>query len=124
MQIINCTPHAVNIINGEAELDNRTRSWKLTAEPRSIQTIPASGICPRCQQTEVEQGIVNGIPLITVEYGEIEGLPEPKPDTLYIVSALVANAGKQIGRTDLLIPARLVRDENGRIVGCLALAGI
>lgn len=124
MQIINCTPHAINILHGEAELDPRTRSWKIIGEPFSIQTITPSGICPRCKQTEVEKSLVNGIPVISVEYGEIENLPEPKEDTYLIVSALVASAGKQRGRNDLLIPARLVRDENGRIIGCLALAGV
>lgn len=49
-------------------------------------------------------------------------LPPEEPGTMLIVSALVANAGMAHGRKDLLVPTRMVRDVEGRIVGCLALA--
>lgn len=41
----------------------------------------------------------------SVAYGDIEGLPAPQEDTLYIVSALVLSAAKAAGRTDCVAPA-------------------
>ena len=94
--IINLTPHDVNIVGGET-------------------MYKATGVVARCKQLEKEAGEVNGIKLYTVEYGEVEGLPEEKEDTFYIVSQLVRSALPD--RKDLLSPAGLVRDEAGRIIG-------
>lgn len=43
--------------------------------------------------------------ICSVSYGDIIGLPEPKDNTYYIVSALVLNAAKAVGRTDVVAPA-------------------
>lgn len=49
-------------------------------------------------------------------------LPAPRPDTLYIVSSLVAMFELfNNDRTDMLFPWGLVKDEHGRVVGCKAL---
>lgn len=122
--IINCTPHKITIIDSKScVFDSKTRSYK-SENPVVLRTIAPSGNCPRCKQNEIEQGLLGFVPVISVEYGEIEGLP-PEVDGIYlIVSALVANAGKALGRKDLLIPARLVRNESGQIIGCLALAAV
>ena len=51
-------------------------------------------------------------------FGDIEGLPEPEDNTLYIVSGLVAAACK--GRADVIAPATghpaVQRDANKQIV--------
>lgn len=52
--------------------------------------------------------------------GAVDGLPEPQPDTLLIVSALVRLAVPH--RTDVVSSGSLVRDESGRPVGCLGLS--
>ena len=120
--ILNCTPHEVTILNPEGcEYDPRTRSYK-GEHPEVLRVFKPSGICPRVQTKEVRMADIDGVQTIGVQYGEIENLPEHKIDTFLIVSALVATAGRKAGRDDLLIPAQLVRDESGRIVGCLALA--
>ena len=55
--------------------------------------------------------------------GPVTGLPEPAPDTRYVVSVLVAEAllvkGSRID--DILVPGEQVRDEQGRIIGCQRL---
>lgn len=62
--------------------------------------------------TEFDQ---NGI--CSVEYGAIEGLPDPEPNTMYIVSAMVLAAST---RPDLVAPAtghpQCRRNEKGFIV--------
>lgn len=102
----NYTPHEVNIYDG-GEL---------------MLTIPSHGLA-RCAVEEESFGKdENSIPLIGMKFGQIEGLPDPAPDTGYIVSAIVANAARAQGRMDVAVPARLVRNEAGIIVGCSALA--
>lgn len=68
-------------------------------------------------------GGIDGIPIKSVTYGEIEGLPEPQEGVYYIVSELVAAAAAKIGRVDCLAPGALVRDKNNPslILGCLFL---
>ena len=59
------------------------------------------------------------IPIVRSEYGPVEGLPEPVEDTIYIVSSMVRTALPT--RTDIASPAILVRDVEGKIIGCKAL---
>jgi hypothetical protein len=68
-------------------------------------------------------GEIDGIPIESVIYGEIEGLPEYQEEVYYIVSGLVAAAAAKIGRVDCLAPGALVRDKNNPslILGCLFL---
>ncbi len=73
----------------------------------------------RVTQTQTVVGEVDGIRLVTVQFGEVIGLPEPVPGTLYLVSAMVREACKS--RTDLASPGDLVRDEAGNIQGCKSL---
>ena len=53
------------------------------------------------------------------EFGDIVGLPEPKEDTIYIVSFMVLLATYEAGRRDCVAPATghpdCIRDKNGFI---------
>jgi hypothetical protein len=101
MQIINLTPHAIVI-----------------AKSDSSQTIiPATTPSARIQQQNVLSHDVDGIPVSVVVYGEIEYLPDPQPETVYVVSAMVAQQCRH--RDDVLAPdtgSSAIRDEAGRIV--------
>lgn len=105
--IVNLTPHAVTIYAPDGETE--------------IRNIPSSGIA-RAEQSRKPIGSINGIPVSETGYGDVEGLPDPAPHTIYIVSALTAQAAK--GREDLYITDDIVRDSTGRILGCKALAQI
>lgn len=59
----------------------------------------------------------------STSFGEVEGLPEPQEGTIFIVSALVAQALRGV-RDDLVIPDDTVRDEQGRIIGCKSFARV
>lgn len=54
-----------------------------------------------------------------VKFSDIQNLPDPVPGTLYIVSGLVLNAAKEVGRYDCVAPAtghsKVIRDEKGQI---------
>ena len=107
IKIVNLTPHPIVIINGEDSIK-----------------IEPSGELARCQTTRKVVGTlsINGIdvPATKTEFGEVVGLPEPKENVAYIVSALVAQACPT--RSDLCIPDDSVRDNEGKIIGCRALS--
>lgn len=104
MQIVNCTPHALDV-----ELVDGT-----------LRTIPPSGTIARVSTFRKLDRVVDNIPLYTTTYGNVVGLPDPAPDTLYVVSGLVltALAGS---RPDVVGPADLLRDGTGAVIGCRGL---
>jgi hypothetical protein len=85
-------------------------------------TITSSGIA-RCETTVNQIGEIDGIKINRKSFGEVTGLPEPQADTIYVVSAIVAQAvsGK---RDDVYVVDDTIRNEQGQIVGCNALAQI
>jgi len=126
MKIVNLTPHSLNILDDKNNL---------------VLSIPSSRIIARVQQSEeyeglldvVKDGIEYVVPVYSIEYGEIQGLPEePEEDTLYIVSLVVAQALKEhsdwdVWKKHIAVPNTgptrngAVRDENGRIIGVRSL---
>ena len=103
MKIINCTPHDVHIIR----------------EDGTTRTIPASGIVARLSTKTVPAGEFDGIPITRTEFGEPEGLPEYEEGTRIIASQIMKSACPH--RTDIIVPAEIVRDEKGVILGCRSL---
>ena len=74
----------------------------------------------RLKQTVVEDApLSDGTPTTRTVFGEPEGLPDFVEGTFYIVSQLVKSALPQ--RNDLLVPAEVVRDSEGNIIGCFSL---
>lgn len=96
MKLINCTPHAIRYM-GILE--------DITFEP--------SGNIARVGVEEVE---LDNYMFVKNKYTEVEGIPEPKEDTLYIVSAMVFAA---TNRKDVIAPNtnKAFRDELGHIIG-------
>ena len=124
VQIRNLTPHEVRILDPRCcEFNPRTRSYSLIGELVVLMTIaPEDGNVPRCSTHEVECDPICGIPTLEIAFGQVENLPDQSEGQWLIVSAIVANAARANGRTDCLVPAHMVRDASGNIVGCLALA--
>ena len=103
MKLVNLTPHKLNIVTDNGNIE-----------------IEPSGTIARVKPTTVRIGTVNGIDVVKTTFGEVEGLPSPEKDTVYIVSTLVLNALKG-SRPDVVAPdtgpESAIRDESGRIVG-------
>ena len=59
------------------------------------------------------------LPIIRQVLGAVTGLPDYEDGTTLVVSRMVA--AEMPGRPDLMCPARLARDEQGRVTGCQAL---
>jgi hypothetical protein len=87
-----------------------------------IAEIPPSGTVTWVSASLRVVGRLGAIPIRKMEYGKIGNLPDPMPDTYYIVSnvILVALREKGIHRPDVLAPDTnpdsVVRDSKGRIV--------
>jgi hypothetical protein len=60
------------------------------------------------------------IPVHDIAAGTVTGLPEPQDGMLLVVPRIVAAACPD--RPDLVVPFEDVRDHDGRIIGCRALA--
>lgn len=106
MNIINCTPHDLNIVR----------------EDGTVLTIAPSGVIPRCTQREEVVSSLDGIAVTRQVFGEVIDLPEPQPGKYLVVSRLVASATR--GRKDLLVPGPMVRGADGRPCGCQGLSVI
>ncbi len=107
-KLINLTPHPITIYNQDNNI---------------VMNIPPSGQVARVATIPKIVDSVNGVPIRQIEYGDIVGLPEPQPDTIYIVSTVVIIAlrAKGINRMDVVSPDTnpdsSVRDSEGKIIG-------
>lgn len=122
--IINLTPHTINLystIDCEETVKGTYKSLVLKEGAQPLVTYPSQGVARAASSKELVYTI-NNIPVYTTVYGEPEGLPEPAPNTYFIVSVLTAQAAK--GRHDLLIIDGAVRNAEGQIVGCTAFGRI
>lgn len=112
MNIVNLTPHALNLMPQGPE--------------GPVVTLPPSGQIARCavDRVQVDTVAVDGIivPVNQTRFGEVSDLPDPQPDTIYVVSTLVAQAVRD--RQDVFIVDDVVRDDQGRIIGARALAHV
>ena len=104
MALLNLTPHEIVIVSPSGE---------------TILRLPPSGTVARVSATTETLGTLEGIPLLRVSRGEPEGLPAPEAGVMLVVSGLVRDALPD--RTDLASPGSLVRDAQGRVIGCEGL---
>lgn len=102
MQIINLTPHEVNLIS------------------ITTTTIPPTAPPARVSTTTTFTRMLGVARITETVFGEVENLPAPQDGVIYIVSRIVRAACPD--RNDLFYPNELVRDENGRIIGCQSLS--
>lgn len=103
---LNLTPHALYV----------------KAQDGEYVTIPPSGDVARViyDRLPPEQVRIDGHEVSVAVAGaprEIIGLPEPEPGVVYIVAMAVA-ASAPAHRGDLMSPGKLIRDEDGTVIGC------
>lgn len=106
MTIVNLTPHDVVVY-----LDDDPMGEKVC--------FPTSGEVARLASIELGEIRDEGVLVQDVEFGHLLKSPERVEGVRYIVSLPTALAQP---RPDFLVPFREVRDSDGRIVGCRALA--
>ena len=102
--IRNLTPHTVNVVDENGI---------------TVMELPSEGNA-RATQSAITVGIIEGVEIVRMAFGEPAGLPDPEKGVFLVVSRITAEAAKAFGRTtnDLLLTADPVRDGEGRIIGC------
>jgi len=103
MELRNYTPHPLSVLDAAG----------------AATAMPVFGPAPRLAVSRESLGDLGGFPVVRSTMGAPEGLPDPEPGVVFIVSALVAEAAPDRG--DLAYPGEAVRDEAGRVVGCRGL---
>jgi hypothetical protein len=105
--LVNLTPHSITLYNSQG-----------------IKEIEPSGQLARVRYQSAAVGELEGAVVFRAEYEEVSGLPDPEPDTVFIVSSMILSALKARNepRRDLVAPATgpndgAIRDPRGRIVG-------
>jgi len=112
MTIINLTPHDI----------------VLRSVDGTDHIIPKSGMVARVTSTPGTKTEIPGCPVQVMTpdtFGEVINLPDPTPDTMFLVSAMVGSAmsGK---RSDILVPGTgpndgAVRNDKGHILAVTCL---
>ena len=103
MKLVNLTPHPLNFRFGDTTL-----------------TLPLSGQIARLETQTTTDDAIAGIPVVTTRFGRVVGLPDPRPNTVYVTSSLVAQA---VRRPDVVAPdtgPTAIR-ENGQVVAVTRL---
>jgi hypothetical protein len=108
---VNLTPHSLSIFR--------------SAEDTTPIVVPPSGQLARVGYKEISSTVIDGIPVSRSMLTGVQGLPEPAEGVIYLVSGMVLEHLGAWGpaRGDVLAPGELVRDADGRPVGCLGLRG-
>jgi len=118
--IINLTPHDIVIYSEQNTVyDPVTRSYKQTGELKELKRFTSQG-CARVGSKEQLVDTIDSIEIYTIKFSQAENLPVAQDGIYYIVSAIVKNAHPD--RKDLLVPCHSVRNQENKIIGCLALA--
>jgi hypothetical protein len=116
MQLINLTPHSVIVTN------NLGDTAPVTFAPSGmIARVAVQNIEKRQWNVTNEIGTVSNIKFVINEMGEVIDLPAPIKDKGFIVSAIVRASVPH--RNDVFSPGDLVRDNEGRVIGCQNLVG-
>ena len=122
-EIINLTPHTIHFINDSGICTQSFIPSGIVArisveyEPLNISNMFAN--------KSLTLGFI-GLKFISTEFGDPINLPlESKTNVgdyrkLYIVSSILKSACPD--RNDLIVPADLVRDESGNVIGCKAFS--
>lgn len=121
---VNLTPHEIAVevevtVHDPVQIQNQNLT-QIDGGPFALLRIPPEPVPARVATVEEVVGLSDAGGLIVCvsrhTFGQIEGLPEPKPDTIFIVSGMVRDALE--GRLDVLAPdtgKTAVRSSNGQV---------
>lgn len=104
--ILNLTPHIVNLRMSDG----------------TISLIERKGRIPRVEEVIEFQDLIEGSYVYGMSYGGVIDAPPIVPNTIYIVSRMVAEALPS--RDDLLFPIMLERDDKGTVISARGLGRI
>lgn len=111
MQLINLTPHTINV-------------YSETGEP--VATIEKSGMVARLDSVQEKVNEINGVPFYVTKFGapyvDVDGervqFPDLADGVAYVVSGMFRAS---FSRPDIWQPGELLRDAEGQPIGCVGL---
>jgi hypothetical protein len=106
MQIINLTPHKINIYNEDG---------------KEIMVIEPSGTIAKIKVERERVDTILGIPIFKTIVDEPENLPiyTGINEFVYIVSGMIR---AYVKRSDFYQPGELLRNDEGQPIGCIGLS--
>jgi len=100
--LVNLTPHDITLLI-----------------PGGRRDVPRSGTVARVVTEAFDCAPIARVRSVRLTpTGVVEGLPDPVVGTVFIASAMAASVAK---RADVVSPGHLVRDDEGRVIGCESL---
>ena len=117
MKIINMTPHELNIRRED-------RTFVNVPAPSKAAVEADPNLIARCATQRTLIGEQDGIGIYETRFGAPSPLPSEEADTIYVVSAIYL-AGLRAAdqdRGDVFVPGEAIRDDAGRVVGCVGLS--
>ena len=114
VRFVNLTSHDVHILD---EDNNVLLIFPSVADPEAPVRLPV------ISEDLGDFGVASEttpVRLIRNSYGDVENLPEPRPNTLFIVSSVIQSQTNH--RADLVVPSPQVRDAEGNVIGCRGFA--
>ena len=104
-RIVNKCPHVLRLYD---------EAGRLTAE------IPPTGTPCRVSVKYRKVMEIDGIPVFSIIYKDLVGVPPKEEGRIYVVSGLVVSACPE--REDFYQPGELLRDSEGNVVGAVGVA--
>lgn len=109
MKFINLTPHPVVLSNGALKVTFAKGYGVPIARVEHFTE-------ERALTCEVAPGMKVDMPVVVVTRSEVQGLPEPVKDTIYIVSGMVATFVKRADVVSPITDSTCERDSQGRVI--------
>ena len=109
LKIINLTPNTLRICDSAGDL---------------VETVEPSGVVAHASVTRIKAGKVGHIELYETIYTLPSVIGQPEQDEVYVVSDIYLESVRAYGADDtgLYTPGETVRDESGRVIGCVGLS--
>jgi hypothetical protein len=109
LKIVNLTPHALNIYDSAGDL---------------VEIVEPSGVVARASTYRSLEGKRGAIELYCTSYANPAVVGTPEPGEAYVVSSIYLQCLRAHGGDDtgIYVPGEAVRDEAGRVIGCVGLS--
>ncbi len=106
LTFVNLTPHKLNVLK----------------EDGSYMPLPPSGTVARVATKRTKALMEDGVAVCDIQFGEVEGIPEPAPDTLCVVPTIVLAALKHHPTAARCYAhGKLIRNREVTPVSCIGL---
>ena len=109
IKFVNCTSHPIDLINLYPE-----DGFQITKLPKAEFPCHVSTQLTKLSKT------AEGIQLYKTTFGEVENVPKPAKNKIYIVSTIVKDALPD--RNDLVVPAGVIHNSDGVIIGAASIS--